>query len=150
MNDITATFSIKERLCIFHFFSRDEFGMDKAEALTRTAKGSGISRTSIFCFLKQKLHAKRLQDNRCKYRNTMTAFERLSLEDTDKIRFLIHDEFRKFRKTKGEGRKKKDEPKIEAQYPSYGTIHFFYKIVRAHCSKSLIFVHKLNIDKTLL
>ena len=102
--------------------------MDKAEALTRTAKGSGISRTSIFCFLKQKLHVKRLQDNRSKFKNTMTAFERLSLEDTDKIRLMIHDEFSKFRKEKGEGRRKKEEPKIEAQYPSYGTNHFLIEL----------------------
>ena len=112
---------------LYFSFFRDEFGMDKAEALTRTAKGSGINRTSIFCFLKQKLHAKRLEDNRCKYKNTMTAFERLSLEDTDKIRFMIHDEFRKFRKEKGEGRRKKGEPRIEAEFPSYGKINFKIK-----------------------
>ena len=82
---------------------------------------TGIGRKSIFRFLKEKLHGGLLEDNESKFKNTMTAFERLSIEDIDKIRHLIHKEIAKFRKQKGAPRNQK----IEAEYMSYGNVPFF-------------------------
>ena len=84
---------------------------------------TGVGRKSIFRFLKEKLHGGHLEDNDCKSKNTMTAFERLSIEDVDRIRHLVHKEMAKFRKQKGAQKNKK----IEAEYLSYGKVHFpFY------------------------
>ena len=82
---------------------------------------TGIGRKSIFRFLKEKLHGGLLEDNESKFKNTMTAFERLSIEDVDKIRHLVHKEMAKFRKKQKGAPKNK---KIEAEYLSYGKVHF--------------------------
>ena len=91
---------------------------------------TGIGRKSIFRFLKEKLHGGHLEDNDCKVKNTMTAFERLSIEDVDKIRHLVHKEMAKFRKQQKGAPKNK---KIEAEYLSYGKVHFsiIFSISRA-------------------
>ena len=91
--------------------------MDKDQALDVTAKRTGIGRPSIFSFLKEKLRAGGLRDNKVKFINRLTVYERLSLEEVDKIRHLIHSIFAKFRKTK-----EPENEEIEVEHPSYGNI----------------------------
>ena len=88
---------------------------------------TGVGRKSIFRFLKEKLNGGLLEDNECKFKKTMTAFERLSIEDVDKLRHLVHKEMAKFRKQKGAARKQK----IEAEYLSYGKVSIIFSVSRA-------------------
>ena len=91
-------------------------GLDKDAALEKTAKWTRISKPAIFSFLKEKLRAGGVTDNKNKHKNRQTMYEKLSLEEIDIIRHLVHDIFATFRKTKGEPK----DQKIEAEFPTYG------------------------------
>ena len=62
-------------------------------------------------------------DNTCQLRKRLTVYERMSLEDVDKTRHLIHGEFANFIKKKG-GQK---NPRIDVEFPSYGN-HTILKV----------------------
>ena len=59
------------------------------------------------------------QDNRPVFRRRLTAFERLSLEQLDIIRRLVHAEFAQFIKVPGS----KLEAKPDARYPTIAILH---------------------------
>ena len=129
---VSNIYLVKGSICrgFFHYIFRDK-GLDKGEALTEAAEATGIGRTSIFCFLKQKLSGSGLRDNKAEFLNRLTVYERLELEEVDHIRHLVHDEMAKMRKKKGES---KDE-EIEAEYPSYGNVQLVLHTVIENCQK---------------
>ena len=101
----------------FLFFFRDKDGLDKDQALTKAAEMTGIHRTSIFTFLKEKLGGQ-LEDNTCQLRKRLTVYERMSLEDVDKTRHLIHGEFANF--IQKNGAQKKSGSGVD--FPSEGNV----------------------------
>ena len=129
------SYNVRESIwkVFFPIFFRDK-GLDKDKALTEAAEATGIGERSIFCFLKQKLSGSRLRDNKSQFKNRLTVFEKLEVEEVDFIRHLVHDEMAKMRKQKGEP---KDE-KIEAEYLTYGNISLNLSTVFENHRKSLI------------
>ena len=104
-------------VCFFYLSFRDK-GLDKGEALTEAAEATGVARTSIFCFLKQKLSGSGLRDNKPESLNRLTVYERMEVAEIDFIRHLVHDEIAKMCKQKGEPKNEQ----IEAEYLTYGNI----------------------------
>ena len=58
-----------------------------------------------------------LKDNKCELRNRETIFEKLPEEKKTRIRQLIHEEFRKFKKTPGQ------PIPDDARYPTIESLH---------------------------
>ena len=97
---------------------------------------TGIHRTSIFIFLKEKLGGQP-EDNTCQLRKRLTVYERMSLEDVDKTRHLIHGEFANFIKKKGDQK----NPRNDVEFPSYGNVQvrgFLKNISVLICEKSTL------------
>ena len=92
-------------------------GMDLDKAVSNAALMTGIPKDSIQLFLKEKLSGQ-LMDNTAKFKNSMTQFERLSLEELDLIRHMIHQDFSNFIRKKGELAKD-----MTGEYPTIESIH---------------------------
>ena len=83
---------------------------------------TGVEKRSIQKFLREKLSGSgKLHDNCSKFRNTTTAYERLSLAQLDNIRRLVHEEFEKFsKKPANQGSANQD---TDTRYPTMAIIH---------------------------
>lgn len=82
---------------------------------------TGVGERSIECFLRERLSGTgKLHDNGSKFRNTSTAYEKLSLDQLDIIRKSVHNEFKKF--IKKPGKNSTGNQDIDARHPTMSII----------------------------
>ena len=108
----------KEKRCILNLYQSflDDDSMSPKEARKQTAKRLKFGIRSVRSIIKEMLHERNVEDN-IKVRTSDNAHEKLSEDEEDELRQLIHNEMRKCNVSR------MNEDNKDVTYPTIASVH---------------------------
>ena len=109
----------KEKRCILNLYQsfRDDDRMSPKEARNQTAKRLKFGIASVRLIIKEMLLERNVEDNKQNVRTSPNAHEKLSDEEEDELRQLIHNEMRKCNVSR------MTEENKDVTYPTIASVH---------------------------
>ena len=107
----------KKEVCLNIFQYYIDKGREKLHAMKKASKIGGISLNSMKKIVNEKLATGSVRDNNRKFRNKKNMFEKLSEQQKNRIRVLVHEMFEMFIKRPGK------QMNVEASYPTLESVH---------------------------